>query len=237
MKNNILALAAAVIAATTLFATPAKAELTRADVQAIVQEYIEKNGDKVMEGIYAYQNKKQLAAAAAAISKHTPTQGPANAPVTIIEFSDFECPFCNKVQQTVTSVKARYGNRVRWAYKHLPLDFHAKAKPAAYAAQAAHRQGKFWEYSAALWAGQEYLGEPLYVKIAEDLKLNMKKFNADRASAAVQEEVTSDLRDAAKVGARGTPYFLINGTALSGAVPQEDFIQAIENALNSPGKK
>lgn len=236
MKNNILAFAAALIAATTLFATPAKAELSRADVEMIVKEYIEKNGDKVMAGIYAYQTKKQMAAAGEAISKHTPIQGDATAPVTIIEFSDFECPFCHKVQESIRPVKARYGKRIRWAFKHLPLEFHAKAKPAAYAAQAAHRQGKFWEYSAALWNGQEFLGEPLYVKIAEDLKLDVKKFNADRNSPALQAEVTADLRDAAKVGARGTPFFLINGTPLSGALPEADFVQAIENALNTPGK-
>ena len=210
----------------------AQPSLSRAQVEAIVSEYIEKNGDKLIGSIAAYQQRLQLAASSRAIRSDNPTQGPANAPVTIIEFVDFECPFCARVQPTTAELKKRYGNRVRWVAKHLPLSFHQKALPAAYAAQAAAMQGKYWEFSDKLWQRQEFLGDALYVELAKSLKLDLKKFNADRASAKVKAIVTADLADAEKVGARGTPFFLINGSPISGAMPAEAFTQVIEAALS-----
>lgn len=207
------------------------AELTKAQVEDIVAKYIAANGDKLVESIAAAQQRRQQALTQQVIGPETPTLGPVTAPVTIVEFSDFECPFCHKVQDTVNQLRQRYGNRVRWAYKHYPLEFHPKAPPAAYASYAAHKQGKFWEFSKQVWARQNYLSDDLYTDIAKTLKLDMAKFNADRAGPAAKKVVEADMADGTKVGVRGTPFFLINGTPVSGAQPPEAFVQVIEAEL------
>lgn len=211
--------------------------LTRPQVEAIVQQYIEKNGDKLISSITDFQNRQQQAAAMSAIRPYNPVMGAKDAPVTIVEFIDFECPFCSRVQPTLSELRQRYGSRIRWVAKYLPLEFHQKAPGASYAAQAAHIQGKFWPYSEKLWQRQEFLGDKLYVEIAKELGLNLKKFNADRASAGVKAAVDQDLKDAAAVGARGTPFFLVNGTPLSGAQPTEAFTAVIEQELAKAPKK
>ncbi|MDD9912721.1 MAG: thioredoxin domain-containing protein [Alphaproteobacteria bacterium] len=226
MKKIFLALGLAL-----LLTTNSQAELTRTDVEAIVREFVEKNPGTIMESLARYSFKQQIQATIKSIGPHTPTLGPKNAKVTIVEYSEYQCPFCKKAQETVKKLRKRYKDRVRFAYKHLPLDFHPQAKPAALAAQAAHRQGKFWEYSDLLWERQQYLGEKLFVEVAKELKLDMDKFNKDRASDAIAQEVQQDLVDGAEAGARGTPYFLINGRAVSGARPINDFIEAIEAAF------
>ena len=229
MKKLLLSalLLLAPLAAQAAPATP----LTRADVEAIISQYLENNGEKVVESIGIYQEKQQRAQVSKLISPHTPTKGPADAKITIIEFSDFECPFCLKVQPTLKALERRYPGQIRWAYKHLPLSFHKMAPPAAYASMAAHRQGKFWEYSEQLWKRQEFLGDKLFTEIAQELKLDMKKFNADRNDKNLQATIQMDAQQADAIGARGTPYFLVNGTALSGAQPESEFIRVIENAL------
>jgi protein-disulfide isomerase len=162
--------------------------------------------------------------------------GPATAPITIVEFSDFECPFCQRVQPNLKPIRDQYGDRIRWVYKHYPLDFHSKAKPAAYAAMAAHQQGKFWEFSKELWAKQNYLSDELYQQIAKSLKLDMVKFKADSGNATLRKNVATDMADGVKVGVQGTPFFLINGKPLSGAQPTEAFVELIEAELTAKGK-
>lgn len=223
----LLALAFAILSLTNVHA----AELTKAQVEDIVAKYIAANGDKLVESITAAQKKKQQELTTSIIRPGNPTQGPANAPITIVEFSDFECPFCHKVQDSLVQLRQRYGNRIRWVYKHYPLDFHPKAIPAAHASYAAQQQGKFWEYSKALWSRQAYLSDDLYKAVAQELKLDMKKFEADRASAAAKKMVETDMADGSKVGVRGTPYFLINGNGISGAQPVESFAEIIEAEL------
>jgi protein-disulfide isomerase len=232
----LLALAFALVAPLA-FIAPAHADLTKAQVEDIVAKYIAENGDKLVESITTAQQQKQQQMVKAIIRPGNPVLGPATAPVTIIEFSDFECPFCHKVQETVNQLRQRYGNRIRWVYKHYPLDFHPKAPPAAYASHAAHQQGKFWEFSKQVWARQNYLSDDLYTDVAKNLKLDMAKFNADRASAAAKKLVEADMADGAKVGVRGTPFFLVNGQALSGAQPIEAFTQVIEAELAKAEKK
>lgn len=229
-----LALAAAFAAA----AIPGHAaDLTKAQVEDIVAKYIAANGDKLVESITNAQLRKQQEAAKGIIRADNPVLGPATAPITIVEFSDFECPFCHKVQATVDQLRQRYSTRIRWVYKHYPLDFHPKAPPAAHASYAAHKQGKFWEFSKQVWARQQYLSDDLYLDVAKNLKLDIAKFNADRNSAAAKKIVADDMADGTKVGVRGTPFFLINGTALSGAQPIEAFTQAIEAELAKTEKK
>lgn len=226
---------AAFIAALTLTSPLATAEtpLTETEVRAMFRAFLLENGDVTYQGIVRHQQQQQLQRAMAVVRTDTPLMGNLDANVTLIEFSDFECPYCQRVQGTLDDIKKRYKSRVRFAYKHIPLGFHAKAPAASKAAMAAQEQGKFWEYAAALYANQSLLGEKLYVSLAEDLGLNMKAFNAYRNSPEAENRLKQDMLDADRVGAKGTPYFLINGQVLSGAQPKTAFINAIEKALKT----
>ncbi len=207
---------------------------SKAEVEAIVKDYIAAHGDELMASIQAAGERQQLARMAEVIGgKNIPSKGPITAPVTVVEFSDYQCPFCDRVQATLTEVRQKYGDKVRWVYKNLPLNFHPEAKPAAYAALAANKQGKFWEYHEQLWARQASLGEKTYVAIAQELKLDMDKFNKDRASDEVKAQVDADQADAEAMGARGTPHFVINGEAMSGALPAAEFIRVIDAKLKN----
>ncbi|MFZ2587489.1 MAG: thioredoxin domain-containing protein [Alphaproteobacteria bacterium] len=220
----------------SLPAMAADKPLTRADVEGIVADYIAKNGDKVMTGIMDWQQRQKDALVKDIVRPYNPVMGPANAPITIVEFSEFECPFCQRVQDNLKPVRAKYGNRIRWVYKHFPLEFHAKAKPAAYASMAAHKQGKFWEFSDAVWAKQNFLSDQLTDEVAKSLKLDMAKFKADKANPAFVKQVEADMVDGTRVGVQGTPFFLINGKPLSGAQPTEAFVEIIEAELKAKGK-
>lgn len=205
--------------------------MDKATVEKIVKDYIATHGDEMLTSITNAQNQAKQAEFKKLINATTPVSGPASAPVTIIEFSDFQCPFCDKVQGSLAEVRKTYGNNVRWAFKNLPLEFHPEARPSAYAAAAANKQGKFWEYSKKLWANQKNLGDKFYTQAAQELKLDMAKFEADRKSPAIKAIVDADLQDAQRVEARGTPFFVINGTGLSGALPVEAFKQVIDAEL------
>ena len=212
--------------------TPAMAA-SKAQIEAVVKEYIAAHGDELLTSIERASMRAQMAEIAKVIDADTPRVGPDTAPVTVIEFSDYECPFCARVQDTVKTLRKAYGNDVRWVYKNLPLNFHTNARPAAYAALAAHKQGKFWPYHNALWANQASLNEATYERIAKELKLDMKRFNADRASAAIQAQVDKDLTHAEALGARGTPHFIINGEGMSGALPEAEFRKVIDAKLKA----
>ncbi len=213
------------------FPVSSQGPIDRAAVEAIVADYIANNGDKLKESLIAADLKSRQSAVADLITDQTPTRGPANAPVTIIEFGDFECPFCARVQPTIDALEKAYEGKIRFAYKQLALPFHAQAKPAAYAALAAQNQGKYWEFADQLWANAANLNDALYQKIAQDLKLNLNRFNRDRASKAIQDLVEKDMADAQRVGARGTPFFFINGEPISGALPEAEFRAVIDAAL------
>jgi len=207
-------------------------EKMKAAFDVAVERYVLENGEVVAKSLERYENNLQMKRMLSVIDKDTPLMGDLDSPVTVIEFSDYECPYCSAVQKNVDTLKKRYGNRVRFAYKHAPLSFHAKAPAASHAAMAAQEQGKFWEYSAQLFAKQPALGDKLYVSIAKDLGLDIDAFNAYRNSKAANDRLNQNLLDAAAMGMRGTPFFLINGQALSGAQPLDRFVAAIENALN-----
>jgi protein-disulfide isomerase len=162
-----------------------------------------------------------------------PVRGAEKAMVTIIEFSDFQCPFCGRVSPTLDQVIDEYGEQVQIAFKHLPLHFHAKA-PAAHAASvAADKQGKFWEMHDKIFENQAQMSEAKYVEWAGELGLDVERFKRDVASAEVKKIIEDDKQEAAKLGVTGTPSFFINGRFLSGAQPYSAFKAAIERELNS----
>lgn len=161
----------------------------------------------------------------------SPVKGPANAKVTIVEFSDFECPFCKRGRDIMAQVMKMYPNDVRVVFKHLPLDFHAKAEPASRAAFAAGKQGKFWEFYNALFDNQNKLSDAFYDEQAKALGLNMEKFKADMNSEEAKKAVQADKELASKNGIQGTPAFFVNGIGVRGAYPPEHFKKIIDRLL------
>ena len=162
-----------------------------------------------------------------------PVRGAKDAPVTIVMWSDYQCPFCGRVEPTLTKVMDDYKGKVRIAWRDLPLPFHQNAMPAATAARAAAEQGKFWEMHDKLFANQANLDRPSLDKYAQELGLNMSKFKAAMDSDKFKKEITADSEAGAKIGARGTPAFFINGKFLSGAQPYEAFKARIDEELKT----
>lgn len=165
-----------------------------------------------------------------------PMRGQAQAPVTIIEFSDLQCPFCASVTPALRELMKQYPDQVRWVFKSFPLDFHADSPLAHAAALAAERQGKFWEMHDLIFANQHTLKRDNLLAEARSLNLDMGRFIADMDSADVKRQLETDKKEGEGLGVNGTPAFFINGTSLSGAMPMEQFQAAINNALVALGK-
>ena len=144
-------------------------------------------------------------------------RGPQDAPVTVVNFSDFQCPFSKRSVDLMEGLLKKYNGKVRYVFKHFPLSFHKWAKPASYAAVAAQNQGKFWEYYTKLYSDVKNINEELLVTYAKDLKLDMDKFDADRKSAETAAKVQADITQGALFGVRGTPTLFINGVRIVGA--------------------
>ncbi|MDD9936047.1 MAG: thioredoxin domain-containing protein [Myxococcales bacterium] len=159
------------------------------------------------------------------------SKGPKDALITIIEFSDFQCPFCTRVNPTVAKIQETYGKDVRIVFKHNALPFHKEAQLAAEASLAARDQGKFWEYHDKLFANQKALKRPDLEKYAQELKLNMAKFKAALDDNRYKAETDEDQKLARSLGASGTPSFFINGRNLRGAQPFEAFKKVIDEEL------
>lgn len=159
---------------------------------------------------------------------NAPVLGNADAPVTIVEFTDFQCPFCSRANKTLHELLAANPDKVRIVFRHYPLPFHDKAKLAHQAAEAAKAQGKFWEYYDKLFDNQNALDRDSLIKHAKDLGLDEAKFVADMDSPATVAVVEADLKAGSDAGVRGTPHFFFNGTLLSGAQP----LPAFQGALN-----
>jgi protein-disulfide isomerase len=160
-----------------------------------------------------------------------PSRGPAGAPVEIVEFSDFQCPFCLRAHPTVTQVLSTYGDRIRFVYRNYPLPNHPNAWPAAEAAACAAEQGKFWEYHDRLFDNQGKLGEADLRQHAAALGLDTAKFDACVDSHKYKSDVDADVAAGEEAGVSGTPAFFINGRQLSGAQPFETFKRVIDEEL------
>jgi len=144
----------------------------------------------------------------------SPFEGPANAPVTVTVFTDFQCPYCSKLVPLLQKVHENNPDNVKIVLKNLPLRFHRMADPAAKAALAAFEQNKFWEFHDKLFEVNEKLTEGSIVQIAKDLGLDMDKFNKDRVSPKIQMKIQKDMLDAQQAGVTGTPTVFINGRPL-----------------------
>lgn len=160
-----------------------------------------------------------------------PANGGAKAPVTLVEFSDFQCPFCRAAENSLTAVRAKYGNNVRLVYMDFPLSFHQHSMDAAKAGRCAAEQDKFWQFHDALFADQSKLG-------ANDLKATAKKIGLDSArfdscldKGKYEAGIRKDMAEGSALGVTGTPTFFINGRELVGAQPPEKFNEIIDDEI------
>ncbi|MBN1645001.1 thioredoxin domain-containing protein [Candidatus Woesearchaeota archaeon] len=155
-----------------------------------------------------------------------PMLGDSDAPVEMIIFDDFQCPFCARFeQQSFLEIKKDYidTGKVKFIYMHFPLGFHSMAGPAALATECAHEQGKFWELHDKIFANQGALSEDNLKKWAEELGLDMDKFNSCYDSGKYIEQIQTEMALGQSAGIQGTPSFLINGKLAVGALPMEDY--------------
>jgi len=160
--------------------------------------------------------------------------GPSGAPVTIVEFSDFECPFCASLQPTLEEVRRQYGDRVRFVFRHYPLTgLHPDAWKAAEAAACADEQGRFWDLHGELFANQGSLGVPELKEIADVLGLDRAAFDDCLDSGRLSVVVEADVRAGNDAGVKGTPAMFVNGELVVGAVPFVELAAVIDRELDS----
>jgi predicted DsbA family dithiol-disulfide isomerase len=166
--------------------------------------------------------------------ENAPALGGKEAAVVIIEFSDFQCPFCKKSQGALKKVLQTYGDQVRLVFKHLPLEIHSESFAAARAAFCAGEQNSFWQYHDALFAADDLSPEKLE-RIAADLRLDVARFAACFESEGARDAVLRDVREAGRLGVKATPTFIVNGTLKQGALGFDDFSAIVARELkNSP---
>jgi protein-disulfide isomerase len=161
-----------------------------------------------------------------------PVRGAPNAPVTVVEFSDFECPFCKQASGTVTKLMEKYSGRIKLVYRDFPLEgIHPLARSAAEAAQCARDGGKFWEYHDVLFTQSPKLAPDDLKRYAKEVGLDAEKFDACIASGSKRAAVQKDIDEGTDLGITGTPAFFINGRLVSGAQPIDVFSRMIDEEL------
>lgn len=161
----------------------------------------------------------------------SPSKGPEDAPITIVSFGDFACPFCAKGNATMERIEAHYGDKIRVVHKHKPLPFHRQADPAARAGVAAQTQGKFWEFHDALYAFGPKFGPEDLRTIAKQIGLDMQAFEAEMSAQPAADRVEADLALSMALGVNGTPAYFINGRPLEGAYPEIHVRLLVEEEL------
>lgn len=166
-----------------------------------------------------------------------PSRGGANAAVTIVEFSDFQCPACIQAEPAVKEVLAAYGDKVKFVYKDFPLDFHPLAQKAAEAAQCAGAQGKYWDMHGKLFASQgKGLEVPALKGHAKEIGLDTAKFDACLDKGEMAAAVQDHMKDGLEAGVKATPSFFINGRLYEGMLPTEELKRVIDGELAGGGK-
>ena len=165
------------------------------------------------------------------VSTTGPSKGPKDAKIVIVEYADYECPYCERAGETLKEVMKKYPKDVRVVFKDYPLDFHENALPAAVGARCAGQQGKFWEMHEALFKNMESLSPQKIRELAISLSLDKKAFDGCFADPTVAKAVEADQQEGARFGVEGTPAFFVNGIPLSGAQPLEAFVPIIEREL------
>lgn len=161
-----------------------------------------------------------------------PSLGPDNAPVTLVEFSDFHCPFCHKVVPTLDQLMKNFDGKIRRVFRHYPLPFHAGADKTHQASECAHEQGKFWEFAHKVYENQDKLQDPnILNQIADQIGLDKGKFESCVTSGKYKETVEKDIQKAGQSGVQGTPTVFVNGEIVVGARPYEHFESVVKSKL------
>ena len=164
-----------------------------------------------------------------------PFKGPEKAPVTIVEVTDFHCPYCKRVQPTINEILSKYGDKVKLVFRDFPLDqLHPSARKAAEAARCAKEQGKFWPYHDKLMAAGTDASPEKLNGYAQELGLDVAAFEQCFSSGKYKAAVQKDVEEGSRLGVNGTPAFFINGRLLSGAQPLESFAKVIDEELARP---
>jgi len=167
----------------------------------------------------------------------SPMKGPANAPVTLVEFSDFQCPYCAKAIKQLDAVLNAYPTQVKLIFKQFPLDSHGQALLAAQAAIAAHQQGKFWPMHDAMFANRTNLARPSLMALAGRVGVDMTRFTADLDSLPTRKTVERDAQDGEKAGVEGTPTVFIDGQRYNGSLDLEPMKSVIDAELKKTARK
>lgn len=163
-------------------------------------------------------------------------KGNKDAAVTIVTFSDYQCPFCTRAEAVVDEVMKKYDGKVKLIFRDFPLEFHNNAKGAAQASECAEEQGKFWEMHKAMFADQNKLDKDSLVATAGTIGLNTESFKSCLESGKYAAEVDKDMAEGKEYGVTGTPAFFINGIMIEGAQPLEEFSRVIDAELKRLGK-
>jgi protein-disulfide isomerase len=166
-----------------------------------------------------------------AIPESAPSTGPADAPVTIVEFTDYQCPYCHRAQLVIDELLERYSGRLRLVHLDFPLDGHPGAVPAARAARCAAEQGRFWDYHRGLMTVPGALDPADLARRASNLRLDAPAFEACLSSGRHDEAIRASVRQGEELGVTGTPAYFVNGRMLSGARPIEAFAELVEDEL------
>jgi protein-disulfide isomerase len=205
--------------------TQMRESLKQAKIQPLRQDYLKR--------LRADSNVVVLLSAPRVEVAYDPARvrGNPKAPVMIVEFSDYQCPYCHQVEPTVKEVLAKYGDKVSLSYRDFPLTaIHSQAQIAAEASRCALEQGKFWEYHDQLFTASK-LDKDALIEYARNLKLDDKQFGSCLTSEKYKAEIDKDLQDGRKAGVNGTPGFFVNGIAISGAKPEDEFMKVIDDEL------
>jgi protein-disulfide isomerase len=259
-KKNILFTLVSVLAAVSLVACAPSAKQLKEAIEkdpSIVFAAIEKDPAKFIEVVNKAAQEAQKGAGERAQEEEKKARdeefknplkpelqegrvifGNKNAAITIFEYSDFQCPYCSRGYQTVNKVKEMYGDKVRVIFKHLPLDFHPLAMPAAkhyeaIAMQSHEKAEKFHNFLFENQAQMKDKGEKLLAEGAKKVGADMKKLEADLKDPKVAATVEADMAEAKKFNMSGTPGFVINGISLKGAYPPEEFKKIIDQHLSA----
>jgi protein-disulfide isomerase len=248
-------LRATALVLTLISATPARADISRENLKKALEANPDlvlsalKKADKtkffefIVEAQQDFQRKKVREDAAREEAEREKAfknplkaeianslqRGPASAPVTIVEYSDFQCPYCSNGYKNIEELRKIHGDKLRVVFKNLPLNFHPLAMPAAQWLEALALQSpeKAWAFHDALFENQSKLSEEYFKELTKDLGLDVAKAATDAKSEAVQKKIEADIQEAKKFGIEGTPAYLINGVPLRGAYPVDAFEKII----------
>ncbi|MGO8787102.1 MAG: DsbA family protein [Terriglobia bacterium] len=169
-----------------------------------------------------------------AVTSADHSQGHEDAPLTLVEYGDYECPHCGRAYPIVKQIQERWGKRLRFVFRNFPLtEMHPHAEGAAEAAEFAGAQGKFWEMHDLLFENQDRLGEALYLELAQGLKLTAASLRQELEGGAFRIRVRADFTGGVRSGVNGTPTFFINGRRHDGPFEFEDLVLALDDALES----